>query len=165
MGQRVGGVALRPGRVRRDLRPVDRDHPEPDHPRLVAQPQHLREQARHRVLVGLDEPGDRGMVRHQQPTDHLEPGITGAGPLDRPRRLDPDRMRVDRQGQHHRRVVRRATLPIDPIPGVEPGQVQLVDHVQHMPDQIVLRQPLPKINRQQHRLIPLRHTKIPNHTP
>ena len=45
------------------------------------------------------------------------------------------------------RTERRRPLPVVPIPPIEPRQVQLVDHIQHMPDQIVLGQPLPHIDR------------------
>ena len=54
----VGGA----GGVRGDLRAIDRDHPDPDQPRLPAQAEDRGEQLRQRGLVAAAELGDRRVV-------------------------------------------------------------------------------------------------------
>jgi hypothetical protein len=53
------------GRVGVHLRPVDRDHPDPDLPGLRAQRQHLPEQLRQRALMADPEARDRGVIGHR----------------------------------------------------------------------------------------------------
>ena len=52
-------------RVRRDLRAVDRDHPDRRQARPRAQPEHAREQLAQRLLVAAAEVRDRRVVGHQ----------------------------------------------------------------------------------------------------
>jgi hypothetical protein len=66
---------------------------------------------------------------------------------------------------HHLRAGRRPPMPIGPVPGIERAQVQGGHRVQHHEHQIVLRQPLAHVHRQQQRLITLREKEILRHTP
>ena len=59
-------------RVARQLRPVDSDHPDARQPVLRAQRQHLAEQAGDRLLVTLDEPRDRRVIRPLLRRQHPE---------------------------------------------------------------------------------------------
>ena len=83
----IAGRTLR--RVRVHLRPVDRDHPDPDQARLGAQPKHLAEQVSQRDLVALAEPRDRRVIGHLVGADHARCHILDAAPLDPPRRPLP----------------------------------------------------------------------------
>ncbi|HUA49170.1 MAG TPA: hypothetical protein VMA77_28295, partial [Solirubrobacteraceae bacterium] len=57
-------------------------------------------------------------------------------------------------------------MTIGPIRAIERAQVQLRDRVDHKPRQMIARQPIPHVRRQQKTLIPpalneiLRHTRI-----
>ena len=60
--QLLDGAVGVPGRVRPHLRAIDRHEPRPDHPRTLAQAQHLSEQTRQRRLMVRAEPGDGRVV-------------------------------------------------------------------------------------------------------
>jgi hypothetical protein len=72
-------------RVGLHLRAVDRQHPDLRQPAPRAQRQHLAEQTRQRVLVALDEPGDRRVIGPLLRRDHPERDVLRAGALDDPR--------------------------------------------------------------------------------
>ena len=101
-------------RVRRHLRPIDRDHADLHQPRPRTHPEHIAEQPRQRRLVPLAELRDRRMIRHQfarSPCTQRPPTLT----LDPPRGPVTHRVRVQQQRHHHRRVIRRPTMTIRPI--------------------------------------------------
>ena len=91
------GCVMRRGR--RDLRPVDRDDPDIDHPGAGAELQHPAEQAGDRRLVTRAKPRDRRMIRRLIRRDHPKRDIVAAAPLDPPRRAHPDRVGVDETGR------------------------------------------------------------------
>ena len=66
------------------LRAVERHHADPQQPRLGAQPQHLDEQSRQRLLVRLAEPADGRMVRRLIGGQYSEGDILATAPLDPP---------------------------------------------------------------------------------
>ena len=61
--------------IRRDLRAIDRDHPDVHQPRLRTQPQNIREQVSQRRLVPLTELRDRRVIRHPHRSNHHERDI------------------------------------------------------------------------------------------
>lgn len=142
---------------------IHRDQPDLDHAGLRAQPQRLGEHRRQRLLVTLPEPGDRGVVRPLVGRDHPERHVDSAGPLDRTRRTHPDAVGVQRQRDHHLRVVRRASPPIGAVVGVERRQVHLLDRVEHEPGQMVLLEPLRQRRRHQEHLITLDSQEVVTH--
>jgi hypothetical protein len=93
-------------RVGSELRAVDGDHPDPNQPRLGAERKHLTEQLRQRSLVALPGPSDRCVIRRLVGADHPRGDILDAAPLKAPRRALADRIAVEQQRNHHRRVVR-----------------------------------------------------------
>ena len=107
------------------LRPVDRDHPDAHQPGIRAQPQHLPEQLAQRALVTNPEARDRGVIGRLVGRDHPKRDVLATAPLDPPRRALADRVRVHDQRHHHRRIVRRAALPVGAIGGKERGQIEL----------------------------------------
>ena len=62
--------AVSPWRVRRHPGAIDRDRPDPDHPRPRAQRQHVTEQPSQRILMLEPKPIDRHMIRHKVRRDH-----------------------------------------------------------------------------------------------
>ena len=140
-------------RVRLQLRAVDGDHADLDQPAARAQRQHLAEQAGDRLLMTLDEPRDRRVIRALLGRQHPEGDVLLAGALDHPRGPDPARVRVQQQRDHHRRVIRRPAAPIDAIGRVERLEIHLADGVDDKPRQMPRRQPLADIGRHQKRLL------------
>ena len=111
-------VRLRAG-VPRDPGAIDRHHPGLDQPRPVTQLEHLAEQARQRLLMPTDEPGDRHMIRHQVAGDHPVGNVLPTVTLDRPRGPHTRRERVQDQRHHQRRLIRSTTMTIRPVGGIE----------------------------------------------
>jgi len=150
-------------RVRRDLRPVDRDHTDLGQAAAGAKRQDLAEQAGNRVLVALDEPRDRRVIGLLLRRQHAERNVLLARPLDLPRRACPARERVEQQRHHHRRVISRPATTIEAIDRIERLQLHLRDGVDDKPRQMVLRQPLPDIGRHQKRLITITRDEALSH--
>ena len=158
----AGGVMRRVGL---DLGAVDGDHADADQPRLGAQPQHLAEQLRQRVLVALAKARDRRVIRRAVGADHARGDILDAATLDPPRRALPDRVAVKQQRHHHRRLVRRAG-PAHPADSrVERRQIKPLDGVDHKPRQMPGRQPLAQARRQQQHLIAVALQEVRAHAP
>jgi len=98
-------------RVRVHLGAVDRDEPDLRESGLGAQPQDLAEQGPERGLVALAKARDGAVIRPLVGGDHAAGDILHAPALDRPRGPAPERVGVEEQRDHHRRVVGRATVP------------------------------------------------------
>jgi hypothetical protein len=145
----------RPRRVRRDPGAVHRDHPNPSQTRLTSQLQHPHKQLGHCLIVGLPEPGDRGVIRRVLSTNHPKRHIGGAQLLDPPRRALPMGIAINHQTQQHPRVIALPAHRPQPTARLEPAHINLVQHRQQKPDEMLRRQPIPQIRRQQHHLIPI----------
>ena len=145
------------------LRAIDRDHADAHQPRVRAQPQHLPEQLAQRPLVTDPEARDRGVIGRLVGGDHPERDVLAAAPLDPPRRALADRVRVHDQRHHHRRIVRRAAMPVGAIGSKERGQIELADHVDHKPREVILGQPLAQARRQQQLLLAITRQEVLRH--
>ena len=150
-------------RVGVHLRAVDGDHPDADQPGLGAQREHLAEQPGQRALVALAEPRDRRVIRRLVGADHPRRDVLDAAPLDPPRRALADRVAVEQQRDHHRRIVRRPALPVVAIGRVERAQIKLRDGVDDKPREMPLRQPLAQARRQQQLLIAITREEVLRH--
>lgn len=117
--------------VARDLRPVNRDDPDPHQPGLGAQLEHSVKQLANRLLVAGAKARDRRVIWNLVRADHAERDILPAAPLDRPRRAHTDRLPIHQQRDHHRRLVRRSSPTITTIGAIERLEVQLADRVEH----------------------------------
>ena len=71
-----------------------------------------------------------------------ERDILAAASLDPSRRAFADRVRVHDQRHHHRRIVRGPAMSVGAIGSKERRQVQLTDHLDHKPREVILGQPL-----------------------
>ena len=107
-------------------------------------------------LVAIERPDGLLVERLLDAVGNVLPALT----LDPPRRPLTLRIRVQDQRHHHRRLIRRATQTIRPIPRTEHRQVHLRDHIQQTPRQMPFREPLPQRRRNQERLIPITAMKF-----
>jgi len=127
------------------------------------QRQHLHEQPLDLGAVPPDEHRDRLVAGRRPAADHPAADIIDARRGDLPRRPDPLEIAVQQQARHHRRVIRRLPLTVGPVRRGEPGQVQLPGHLDHLPGQVIRRQPGPHIGGQQAPLITINRTEPSSH--
>jgi hypothetical protein len=151
-------------RVARDPGAIDRHHPGLHQPRPITQLEHLGEQLDQRPLVATDKARDRRVIGNQVAGDQPVSDVLAAVTLDRPRRPHPRRERVQDQRHHQRRLIRRATVTVSPIRGIKRRQVHLADRVDHKPRQVIRRQPLPDVRRQQEPLLTAAFNEVLRHT-
>ena len=151
------------GRVGVHLGAVDRDHLDLHQPGLGAQLEHLAEQLAQRRLVALAKARDRRVIRRLVGRDHAHRDVLMAAPLDPPRRPLPDRVGVEQQRDHHRRIVRRPAPPVVAIAGQERRQIHRLDGVEHEPREVILRQPLAQTRRQQQLLLAITRDEVLRH--
>jgi hypothetical protein len=110
-------------RIRVDLGAVDGDHPDANQAGVGAERQHLTEQLSQRGLVALAEARDRRVIRPLVGADDPRGDVLDAAPLDPPRRPLAERVAVEQQRDHHRRIVRRPALTIVAVDRVERPQI------------------------------------------
>jgi hypothetical protein len=105
-------------------------------------------------MVGL-------LVRCDNPQRH----ILDQTPLDLSPGTFPDRVRIDQQRDHHRRVTRGATSTVDAIRSAKCRQVQLGNRVHHEPREMITRKPVRYRRRHQHQLVTIDYRKVVGHPP
>jgi hypothetical protein len=135
------------------LRPIDREHRNAGQPGLRAQPQHFAEDACQGRLMALPKARDRAVIGLTVRRNHPKRDVLDTSALDNPRGALPARVRVDQQRDHHRRIVRRTTVPVGSVIGVKRSQVDLLDDRDHEPREVIRRQPIVHARRQQEHLI------------
>jgi hypothetical protein len=145
-------VDLRAG-VAGDPRAVDPDHARLHQPRPIAEPEHLAEQLAQCPLVPADEARDRRVIGNQIAGDHPAGHVLATVTLDRTRGALTGGERVQHQRDHRRRLIRRAAMTVGPIGGTKRRQIDLGHGVDHKPRQMIGRQPLPHVRRQQKPLL------------
>ena len=101
------------------LRPVDRDHPDPDKAGLRAQHSTSPNRSASASCVALAKPRDRRVIGRLVGRDHPVGDVLHARALDRARGALPPRIRVEQQRDHHRRIERRPPMTVLAIGGVE----------------------------------------------
>ena len=138
---RIRAVALTAG-VGVQLGPVERDHPDPHQTSLGAQPEHLGEQSRERLLVLLAETADRRVVGVLVRGQHPEGDVLPAAPFDLAARALALAVGVEHERDHHRRLVRLPPPTVLAVALVERGEVQLADRIEHEPREVVPGQPV-----------------------
>ena len=142
---------------------VDGDHPDAHQAGLGAEREHLAEQPGQRRLVALAEPRDRRVIRALVGADHPRGDVLDAAALDAPRRALADRVAVEQQRDHHRRIVRRPALAVVAVGRVERLQIQRRDGVDDEPREMTLGQPLAQARRQQQLLITITREEVLRH--
>jgi hypothetical protein len=127
------------------------------------QRQHLHEQPPDLGPVPPDELADRLAAGRGPAADHPAAQVIDARRGDLPRGPDPLEIAVEQQACHHRRVILRLPLTAGPVRRGEPGQVQLPGHLDHLPGQVIRRQPGPHVSGQQAPLIRINRTEPFSH--
>jgi hypothetical protein len=167
LGQRLLGPVRRLRRIRGDLHPVQRHHPELAHAQPCAQREHLRKERRDRIGELAPEPGEGRLIGQVTGADHLERHVGVAQLLDPPRRGDLVRVRPYQHRHQHAGVIPGRPRPAGAPQRVERAGIQVIFHDgDHQPDRVTGRQPVPHRRREQERLVPvhravsLRHPAI-----
>jgi integrase len=122
------------------------NEPDLDHPRgalLVRRGKGGHRRGRH-ARVGPGAPAaldrrDRRVIRRLIGAHHPDSDVLDTTALDPPRRPLPDRVAIQQQRDHHRRIVRRPAVPVGPIAGIERAHIQVRERVDHKPRQMALR--------------------------
>lgn len=104
-----------------------------------AQREDLAEQSRDGGLMGGAEPCDRGVIGLLVRRDHPESYLLNQAPLDPTAGPLTDAVRVDQQREHDLGIVGGATATVGPIADTEVREIELGDHVQNEPRQVVVR--------------------------
>ena len=131
LGEDLGGDPLvAAGRLlarhRRQLRPVESDHPDLDQPGLGAEAEDLAKELAQGGLVADSEAGDRRVVWHLVGADHPEGDVLATAALDLPRGALADRVGIGEQGQHHLWVVSRCAVAVFAVGGEEGLKIELL---------------------------------------
>ena len=145
------------------LRAVDGDHPDAHQAGLGAEREHLTEQLREGGLVALAKARDRRVIRTLVGADHARGDILNTAAFDAPRRALAQRVAVEQQRNHHRRIVRRTALAVVAVDHEERPQIQRRHGVDHEPRQMPLGQPLTQTRRQQQVLITITREEVLRH--
>ena len=141
---------LRPARVRAHPRAVHRQLPELHQPHPRRRHHQLRQQLPERPKVLLPELADRPVRRTVPRRQHHERHVRLQPRRDPPRRIHPRHVRVHQHLHHHRRMVRLLPPPVStPVARVERFQIHRPHKLVHVVRQVLTRQPLPRIRRQQ----------------
>jgi hypothetical protein len=77
--------------------------------------------------------------------------------------VDPARVRIEQQRDHHRRVIGRPAAPIDTVSGVERLEIHLTGGIDDKPREMRRRQPLADVGRHQKRLLAITRDKALAH--
>jgi hypothetical protein len=150
-------------RVRMNLRAVDGEHRRVDQTGVRTQGEDVTEEVGEGVLMTLAESRDGRVVGNLVRGEDAEGDVFLARALDRTRRPDPTRVRIEQQRDHHRRLKRRAAVPVLSIRAVERLQVHLRDRVDHEPREVPLGKPISDVWRQQKRLLTIGGEKVLAH--
>src|SRR6202035_3437327 len=121
------------------------------------------EQATQRLLVAANEPRDRRVIRNQIGRDHPICNVLATVTLDPARGTLTRGIRVQDQRDHHPWVIRRPAMPVLAIRPIEALKIQLLDDLDHKPRQMILRQPIPHIRRQQIPLLTITINEVLGH--
>jgi hypothetical protein len=97
------------------------------------------------------EPGDRGVIGGLICADDPGRDILVAATLDRPRGPLPQRIAVEQQRDHHRRIMDRPPVTIGAIGAVELGKIDLGDDINHRRGEVIVPEPLAQHNKARQR--------------
>ena len=101
----------------------------------------------------------RGLVRRQHPIGdvlHQPTFDPPGGPL-------PGRIRIEKNSQHHRRVIHRPAPPVLAMACIELTEIEFGDHVEHEEREVIFRQPVQYRWRHQIQLLTIPNTDVHGH--
>jgi len=110
--------------------------------------------------MALPEPCNRRVIRALICRDHAVGDILHALALDHPRRTLATTVGVEQQRDHHLRIMRRPAHTNRVVGAIERVQIHLLHRRQHEPREMILRQPIPQIRRQQQLLITIKRNEV-----
>jgi hypothetical protein len=113
--------------------------------------------------VALAKPRQRRVIRHLVRGDHPTGDVFLTRTLDRPRRPRSARVGVEQDRDHHRRIKRRPAVTVSAISAIERRQIHARHDVDHKPREVILRQPLTHVGRQQKRLLAITRDEVLAH--
>jgi hypothetical protein len=113
--------------------------------------------------VANPKAGDRRVVGDPVGADNPEGDVLAAAALDPPRASLPGAVGVGEQGEHHLRIVRRSAVAVGAVGGVERLEVEFVDRLDHEPGEVILRQPVAEIRRQEQGLAAVAGEEVLSH--
>ena len=138
-------------RVRPNLRPVYRQLPETQKPRLARQMHHLHEQPLELLQVPAAKLAQRAVARKVPRPQHPKRHVLLQLPRHPPQH--PRRIPVEQHLDHHPRLIRGVATTVILIRRVERPQIQPVHQVAHVMRKVPFRKPIPHIRRQQQQLV------------
>jgi hypothetical protein len=103
------------------------------------------------------------VVRNPVRRQHAKGNVLATTPLDPAARTLAERVGVQQQHDHHRRLERGSTPAVLPIGAVDGAQIDLLDGVEHEPGEVILRQPLAQAWRQQQLLVAITRKEVLSH--
>jgi hypothetical protein len=160
LGLEVGvGAVGRRGGVCLDLGSVQGDQPQADHPGRRAQLQRLNQQPSQGLFVADPEPGDGHVIGCGVAAQDAEGNVLLTAAFDLAGGADPGAVGV----QQHPRLVGGSAVAVGSVDLEEGAQVELVDHVEDEPGQVVGWQPVADIGWEQERLVAVAGTEVVGH--
>jgi hypothetical protein len=160
----VGVGAVGRGRgVGFDLGAVQGDQSQTYHPGRGAQLQRLDQQPGQGLLVADPEARDGHMIGRGVAGQDPEGDVLGQAAFDLAGGADPGAVGVQQHAQQHPGLVGGAAMPVGPIGLEERAQVELVNHVEDEPGQVVSWQPVAQVRWEQEGLVAVTGTKVVGH--
>jgi hypothetical protein len=95
--------------------------------------------------------------------DDAERDVLLAAAFDAARGALADRVGVEQQRDHHRRIMRRPAMPVGAIGRIERPEIHRLDNVEHEPREVILGQPLAQARRQQQLLLAITRDEVLRH--
>lgn len=156
--------AVRPMRgVGLDLGAVEGEQADRDEPRFGAEPQDLGEGLGQGALVTGAKAGDSRVVWDLVGADHPEGHVLAAATLDSARGALANAVAVEQKADHRLGLEGGGAPAVFAVLGVERGQVDLLDRVDHEPGEVVLGQPLGQAGRQKQLLVSVAGEEVVGH--
>jgi hypothetical protein len=142
---------------------VQRDHAQADQAGRGAQLQRGHQEPRQRLLVAHVEARDGHMVGEVVAGQHPEGEVLAAAAFDLPGGAHPNRVGVQQHAQQRLGVVGGVAVPVGPVGLEERLKVELVDHVQHKPGQMIGWEPVAQVRWEQEGLIAVAAQEVVGH--
>jgi hypothetical protein len=119
----------------------------------AAQLQRGHQQPGQGVFVADPEPGDGHVIRCGVAGKDPEGEVFVAAAFDLAGGADPGAVRIQQHRQQHPGLIGGPAVPIGPIRDQEPIKIQLVNHVEDEPGQVVGRHPVAQVGWEQKGLV------------
>ncbi len=142
---------------------IQGDQPQADQAGGGAQLQRLDQEPGQGLFVADSEPGDSDVVGGAVAAQDAVGDVLVAAPFDLAGGADPGAVGVQQHGQQHPGLIRGPAVSVSSIRLEERAEVELVDHVEHEPGQVVGRQPVTQVGWEQEGLVAVTGTEVVGH--